>query len=304
MATLPRSRSLEEPPTEIIEKVAANLDNTALRALHATSRSIKDKSLHIYFENCFGVPKFCLHPFSLQALTDISHHQDFAKHVHTVAFGPEERGLIDPLHKEIVKRNDRYHSQPTSTPSMSLDTLKKMRERLDAHTIAQTLAKFPKLRLVMLGRHLELDGQPVRPSWGKATISELYCTSGHCKSARECRAADGARWVKTVFDTVGMALEQLERRNVKIHLGIDSEDLFHPRASQLGATTVWYPSADLQKRITGLHLHYAIRESIATVQLLINLLEPLTDNANISDLVFSYDPIAHGYPPHRPNVTL
>jgi hypothetical protein len=42
----------------------------------------------------------------------------------------------------------------------------------------------------------------------------------------------------------------------------------------------------LQKRITGLHLHYAIRESIATVQLLISLLEPLTDNVNISGLVF------------------
>jgi hypothetical protein len=184
MATLPRSRSLGELPTEIIEKVAANLDNTALSALHATSRSIKDKSLHVYYVNCFGVLKFCLHPFSLQALTHISRHQDFARYVHTVAFGPEERGLIDPLHEEIVKRNGGKHSQPT-TPSTSLDTLKKMRERLDALTIAQALVKFPNLRLVMLGRHLELDGQPVRPSWGKATISDLYCTSGHCKSDRE-----------------------------------------------------------------------------------------------------------------------
>jgi hypothetical protein len=106
MATPPRScMSLDDLPAELVEKIAVNLDNASLRALHATSRNIKDKSLYIYSTKCFGVLKFCLHLFSLQALTDISNRTDHAEHAHTVAFETENFDLINPIYDEMVKRN-------------------------------------------------------------------------------------------------------------------------------------------------------------------------------------------------------
>jgi hypothetical protein len=44
---------------------------------------------------------------------------------------------------------------------MSVSEPVKMRGRLDMLTIAQALARLPKLKLVMLGRRLGADGQPV-----------------------------------------------------------------------------------------------------------------------------------------------
>jgi hypothetical protein len=279
--------SLDDLPTELLEKVATNLDNASLRALHATSRSIKDKSFYVCSTKCFGVLKFCLHPFSLKALTDIANRMEFAKHVHTVSFGTEDFGLIDPLHEEFVKRNSAEHSQ-SARPAMSLGELKKIRERLDALTILQALAKFPKLKRVMLGHNLELDGQPIRPSWGRSKINTLKCMSGHCKTVHQCRTDGVTKWVKTVFDTVGIALEQLERKDVKISLAIGYRDRVHLMALPVGSAPLWYPSDTLHKRITGLQLHLPRLFSNATVQLLTNHLKPLTDHVNITDLVILY----------------
>ena len=68
-----------------------------------------------------------------------------------------------------------------------------MRERLDALTIVQALAKFPKLKRVMLGHDLELDGQEVRLSWGRTKINALKCPSGHCRTVHQCSAAGTAK---------------------------------------------------------------------------------------------------------------
>ncbi|KAF1944358.1 hypothetical protein EJ02DRAFT_420436 [Clathrospora elynae] len=91
---------LDDLPMELIDKIVISLETQSICALHAISRSVKAKCLYAYSAKCFGVLKFCLYPFSLQALTDISNHPDFTKHVHTVAFNTDDFGLIDQLHGE------------------------------------------------------------------------------------------------------------------------------------------------------------------------------------------------------------
>jgi hypothetical protein len=101
----------------------------------------------------------------LQTLTNISYHPYLSQHVYTVASGTEQCGTVDSLHEEEAKRNSVQHSKPTA-PTMSALELKKMRGRFDALAIAHSFARLPKLKLTMLDHHLEVDGQPVRPSWG------------------------------------------------------------------------------------------------------------------------------------------
>jgi hypothetical protein len=65
---------LEELPTEILEQTACPLDKASLLALGSTSRTIRRNFYYVCGERLFKTLKFCLHPHSLQTLTNIASH--------------------------------------------------------------------------------------------------------------------------------------------------------------------------------------------------------------------------------------
>ncbi|KAF2659093.1 hypothetical protein K491DRAFT_775762 [Lophiostoma macrostomum CBS 122681] len=186
--------ALPDLPTEIIENVARGLDDdpTSWFAFRLTCCALCSKSVHPFGKRFFTTLKFCLHPISLQALTDISYNAEFASHVRNVAFGTEFYGLIDPLHDGVVKRAGLNSSTPTRHPPMqftAMDTanLVKARTRTDSAIIAQALSKFPKLSLLMVGNDLELtlkDGHMVYNEY--ISLFEEHAERLRCVSLVNC----------------------------------------------------------------------------------------------------------------------
>ncbi|KAF1841243.1 uncharacterized protein K460DRAFT_294413 [Cucurbitaria berberidis CBS 394.84] len=220
MSTLPKNTAprLQDLATELIDKVAAELDDATLLALISTSRSLRSKAYYVFGDRFFKTLKFFLHPISLQALADISNIRALASHVQTVAFGTEIVGIFDPLHDEDIKLGTLVHSL-SSTSAIPIQQIKIARSRVDAHVISQAFKKLPKLQLIMVGKDLSLQGRPIRRSWGTSKISSFRCPSKHCLDTENMEA------IYVVFQTVVSAVEQTRlRQEVKFCIGLGLED--------------------------------------------------------------------------------
>ncbi|KAF2690525.1 hypothetical protein K458DRAFT_427245 [Lentithecium fluviatile CBS 122367] len=282
------SPELQGLPTELVEQTAAHLNDLSLLALSAVSRSLRQKSSYIYGERFFETLKFCLHPLSLQALVDISSRPRFAQHVQNVAFGMEDFDLIDPIHDEEAKRIVSFesriiHSYVTASP-MPVDALLNTRARVDALTILQSLTKFPKLKMVMVGSEFDIQGQLVRPSWGARKVASFVCPSEHC------RPRMGNLWPRTIFGTVAMSLEQLQRPDVDIYLSINRQDQeIVQRAPR--ELCLWYPSPRVLQQLRLLRLNVHLEDHIFMSE----YIRPLDDNGQIESLYVKYPAAPPGF---------
>jgi hypothetical protein len=104
----------------------------------------------------------------------------------------EDFGLIDPIHDEEARRLTFRHPTVIASP-VTMEALINMRARVDALTILQAFTKLPKLKLVMVGTNLGLQGRPVPSSWGACRIREFECPSKHCRPSKR------HNWIRTVF---------------------------------------------------------------------------------------------------------
>lgn len=270
----------------MVQKIAGYLDRPSLLSLRSTSRSLRAKSHYTFGEHFFRTLKFCLHPYSLQSLSDISDNPHLAKHVRHVAFSTDWVGLIDPLHDAEVKqaaekgKNTSGHSKLGIRP-MSMNELYASRERVDALRIAQALGKLPKLELVLLGDELEFDGASVRESWGHSRFRPFNCPFGYCKP--DVRFGS----LPTVFVMIAMALEQLPRRNIDICLSIGDKD--RSFLTDIHTPPTWY-TKKLHKSITMLQLQIPHEPGLDYVEYLSTTLKPLCHGATIQQLSVKVEP--------------
>lgn len=66
-----RQVDVDRLPAELITQIAVQTSDATLKALAATSRSLREKSSHTYGNRFFQALKFCLYLNSLQALVEI-----------------------------------------------------------------------------------------------------------------------------------------------------------------------------------------------------------------------------------------
>jgi hypothetical protein len=217
---------LPDLPTEVIENISTSFDDdpTTWSAFRLTCRAIRSKPLHPFGERVFTTLKFCLHPISLQVLTDISYNPDFSSRVRNVAFGTEYYGLIDPLHDGVVKQAGLIPATSMRHPAVMLNamddySLLSARVRTDSTIIAQALSRFPRLGLLMVGNELELSHVPVRDSWGRGKIPMVECETLHCKPHDYERIE-----LHAVFVITMLALQQLQDSEINICARIDTSD--------------------------------------------------------------------------------
>ncbi|CAO2654588.1 Nn.00g113210.m01.CDS01 [Neocucurbitaria sp. VM-36] len=269
--------NLQTLPTELVQKVAANLDDSSLVIFASTSRIMRRRTIYVYGERFFKTIKFCLYPYSLQALTDISYSR-FAKHVQNIAFDVEDIGLIDPLHDEDVRQGNRHHG-PTAMMPYDHDRLIDLRMRVDSALICQTLSKFPKLKMVLIGGDLTLDGHLIKRSWGAKRHQTFTCPSGHC------RTTGGTKEIRHVFQTVGIALENMRPIRTDIKLGVQVgifEYYYLERVHK--AHEVWYSGGAANQRVTDLQLELGHQ----TKHLHASRIQELLQASGIVSLVVKY----------------
>ena len=241
---------LQYLPTELTQKIASDLDNSSLLAFVSTSRNLHSKAYFVFGHRFFGTLKFFLHPVSLQALTDIANTPVLASYVQTVAFGTELVGIIDPIHDEDVKREAFVHSK-CSTPTLTLEQLATARCEVDSRIISQALRKLPNLALIMIGKNLDLQGHPIRRSWGMSTVSQFQfnCSSGHCLSTGPRDAID------VVFRTLSFAMQQARlRNNIKFCVGFGGQDRQYTQHNNL-RSMIEDSSSELIERLNHLQLN-------------------------------------------------
>lgn len=163
---------LKDPPKEMIASITAQLDVTSLCAIQAVSRTIHDHTFHAYASECFGMLKICLHPASLQVLTEFPTHRYISQHVPISFVDLEWFGAVDLLHIQAAKNNVLEHPR-SATASLSITELFRTRERLDSGILVQAFVKSPQLNWFMMGDVLRLGIRTVRPSWEMEKVQEL-----------------------------------------------------------------------------------------------------------------------------------
>jgi hypothetical protein len=276
---LPR---LPDLPTEIVENISGYLDDCpdSWFAFRLTCRAIREKSTYPFGKRFFSTLKFSLHPFSLQGLTDISCNTELASHVRNVAFDTVRLRLIDPVHdryaKELKQPPLRALSDHPAAVTHLMDerALAQVRLQVDAYIIAQALSRFPKLRLVLVGTELELDGHSVRPSCGRRVASYPFnCTSGHCTFSVPTWTAS------FVFSTILVALQHLSLPNVQLGVGV----------TKLGQLWPENGVEELRRRLT----HMQITTSGGRLAAADPLLEHIFEGTRIESLVLRFhNPLA------------
>lgn len=215
-------------PTELVEIIAANLDDGCLLAFASCSRTFREKSFHVYANRFFHTIKFCLYPTSLDALVAISRSK-YSQFVQNVAFGTEYFGLIDPIHDDEVIDGRNFHPDP-HLPRATLEDLEKFRRTVDAEFISIALRKFRRLVSIAVGHALrdQDSGKPIRKTYGIKSIPSWPERRLHCPS-RHCRPTRGVHNLPGVLKTVTLALHKLPPsfRRPKFALGAQILDVVY-----------------------------------------------------------------------------
>jgi hypothetical protein len=301
LASLSKPCRLQALPTELLQNIAANLSDDGLINLAATSRTIRSKTLHTYGERFFTTVKFCLYSHSLKVLTEISTSQ-FAKYVRNVAFGTEDIGLIDPLHDEDFRHGLLVHRATARLPRNE-DEVADMRACVDALLLAQIFSRLPSLTMVLIADDFIFEGHPIRPSWSMEHITTVrkegfQCPTGHCKLLQ------GSRYIRSIFLTVGMAIEQMlpHRKEVKLGVSLELDD--HEALLAMNRGKRWYPGVDCNQRVTQLQLK--LKENTVTETNMSYILE-LAHNSAITHLDVTYPTTPRDIlfgPPHPSEISI
>jgi hypothetical protein len=210
--TVSKLSTLQALPTELTEMNAENLDQTSMLAFASTSRAIRYKIERVYRKHEYNTLKFCMYPNSLHTLTEIAASRH-AQHVDYIVFEIMDFGLIDPIHDGAFIQGHKVHTTHYACATR-YSTLRKLCMRVDAEQIAAALVSFAKLKMILVGDDVRVQGQSRRSTYGVEHARLWECPGGQCKTRF------GSRDIQNVLHTVTMALNQARPQRPEIELGL------------------------------------------------------------------------------------